>query len=562
MAEIVIGIDLGTTNSCAAYIKDDQVRMIPGRNGESIIPSILSLDEKGNLSIGQQAKRRFVTNPQNTIYGAKRLMGRKFGSQDMDRITNSFFYDVVPNSTGEAIIQVEGREFTLVEISAIILEEIRDQCQEFFEKKIDKAVISVPAYFDNSQREAVRKAGLEAGLDVLRIINEPTAAALAYGFGKRENQKVLVFDLGGGTFDVSVLHLFEDVYEVVATGGDSFLGGIDFDNLLVNYFVERFKSENNIDLSKDKVALQRIRDAAEKLKIDLSATEVGTINLPFITMKDDAPITLAYDLNRQEYNELIEPLAKQTLRITEKVLLEGKVSKEEIDDIILFGGMTRTPMVQDYVQKYFQKKPRRDVHPDEVVAQGAALLADSLASGNQVVVLKDVLPVSIGVGVQGIFRKLINKNTTLPTKLIKSFKTSKKNQTSVKLDIYQGESRECGNNNYLGQLVLDGIPLAEKGGSEILVAFLVDAEGILTIKAKEKTSNSIIESQIRTMDIVQRESYRADKVMGSDTEVETETAGSAKKASPPPAEQSDGGASRNLQPQGFLQKLKAFFSRK
>lgn len=517
MSEIVIGIDLGTTNSCAAYVRDGKVVMVPGRNGEAIVPSMLSLDDKGNAAIGQQAKRRFVTNPRNTIYGAKRLMGRKFGSAEMQDIQKSFFYDIQPDENGEAQIVVDGQKLSITDFSSQILEELREQAQEHLEQKVSKAVVSVPAYFDNLQREAVRAAGAKAGLEVLRVINEPTAAALSYGFGKRANQKILVFDLGGGTFDVTVLQLYDEVYEVIATGGDSFLGGIDFDNIVCGYLLENFKKETGIDLASDRVAMQRVRDAAEKVKIDLSATEKTQVSLPFITVQDGKPVTLQQDIDRSTYVKLVEHLVKQTLRITEKVLLEAKVEKTGIDDIILVGGMTRMPLVQEYVARYFGKKPRRDVHPDEVVAQGAAILAHSLSSGSgSGVVLKDVLPVSIGLGIGQEFRKLINKNTTLPAKLVRSFKTGKDNQENVVLVLYQGESRDVSKNNYLGQVVIDGLTRAPKGQVEVLVAFLVDEQGILSIKAKEKNTDRTITAHFETQTVVQRESYRADVVVGAE----------------------------------------------
>lgn len=513
MNDIAIGIDLGTTFSCVAYVKDGVPTVVPGAGGALTTPSIVCVDERGNLIVGHQAKRRFLTHPQDTIYGAKRLMGRRFGTPEMEDIQEHFFYEIGEGADKEPVIHAGGKVFSLEEVSAMILSQLKDAAQESLGKRIDKAVISVPAYFTQRQREAVRKAGGMAEMEVLRIVNEPTAAALAYGFGKKDRQKILVYDLGGGTFDVTALQLYEDVYEVVGTGGDSFLGGIDFDNKLVRHFCAVFQAKSGIDINNDKVALQRLRDAAERAKIDLSAVEETEINLPFLAMDANGKtVDFREKIDRQAYNELIKPLVLDTLKIVERTLREAGLQKTDLHEILFVGGMTRVPLVAELVTKYFGKRPRKDVHPDEVVALGAAILAEVLAKGNSNVALADVLPVSIGIGVgKGEFRKIINKNTTLPTEKIQMFRTTRDNQTSVAIRVYQGESRQVENNEFLGELRLD-FPAKLKGQVKVEIKFAVDQESILRVSAKDSESGKQMQAEFRTEAAVTMESYRADRL--------------------------------------------------
>lgn len=515
MSDIAIGIDLGTTNSCVAIVENGSPRILPGAGGALTTPSIVCVDERGNLIVGHQAKRRFLTHPQDTIYGAKRLMGRRFGTPEMEDIQSHFFYEVVEGEQHEPVIRAGGKEFRLEEISAVILGQLKDAAQEALGKRVDRAVISVPAYFTQRQREAVRTAGEMAELDVLRVINEPTAAALAYGFGKRDRQRILVYDLGGGTFDVTVLQLYEEVYEVVGTGGDSFLGGIDFDNRLVQHLVERFQSRHGIDLSQNKVALQRLRDAAERAKIDLSSVEQTQISLPFLaTTESGESINFDEVVTRKTYYDLTKPLVLNTLKIVERTLREAGLEKTDVDDIIFVGGMTRAPLVSEMVTKYFGKRPRKDVHPDEVVAAGAAILAEAIQSGKAAVTLADVLPVSIGIGVgKGEFRKIINKNTALPTQKSQMFRTTRDNQTGVAIRIYQGESRQAANNEFLGELRLR-FPARPKGEVQIEIGFAVDQESILAVTARDSVTGKAVEAEFQTETAVARERYRADQILG------------------------------------------------
>ena len=518
MSKVTIGIDLGTTNSCAAYILDGKPKIVPGRHGSAIVPSIVTYDDKGNVIVGAQAKRRFLTNPENTIYGAKRLMGRRFGSREMDDIQSQFFYQIEEGDNAQPVIAVGEQRYDLEEISAAILTEVKETAEEHLEQKVEDVVISVPAYFGNPQREAVRRAGDHAGLNVIRIVNEPTAAALAYGFSKRTDQVILIYDLGGGTFDVTVMKLYEEVYEVVGTGGDSFLGGIDFDNRLVDLIVNNFKDAEGIDLSEDMVALQRIRDASERLKIDLSSAERATVSLPFIAMRDGQPVNLQQEVERSTYQKITKDLIDKTLRISEKVLLEANIDKDDIDDVILVGGMTRMPLVHDAVTGYFGRTPRKDVHPDEVVAIGAAILADAIGSGRSAVTLHDVLPVSIGLGVgRDQFKKIINKNTPVPVTKSQLFRTTQDNQKGVKLRIFQGESKFLANNNHLGDLVLAGFPPKPKGQVQVDVRFTINEDGLLSVAAVETGTGKKIATSFRT-DVVQRETYRADQVLGDGTQ--------------------------------------------
>lgn len=486
---IAVGIDLGTTNSAVARMHEGRPEIIPGHGGNLITPSIVCVDDSGHLIVGHQAKRRFLTHPQDTIYGAKRLMGRRFDTEEMGDIRSRFFYEIAEGEDHEAVIRAGDQSFSLEEISALILGQLKDGAQETLGARIDRAVISVPAYFTQRQREAVRKAGEMSGLEVLRIINEPTAAALSYGFGRRANQRVMIYDLGGGTFDTTILQLDEETYEVIGTGGDSFLGGIDFDNRVVDWFCERFEAEHGVNLRDSKVALQRLRDAAERAKIDLSTTTETEINLPFIAMHDGESLSLQMPFTREQYDEITRPLVIQTLKIAERTLREAGIQRNELDDIIFVGGMTRSPIVNDLVTRFFGRKPRKDVHPDEVVALGAAILADAINRGVAGATLRDVLPVSIGIGVgRGEFRKIINKNTTIPTRVAQPFRTTRDNQKGVRVRVFQGESRQADRNEFLGELVLSGFPEKPAGQVQVDIEFLVDEDSLLSVTAVEKGS--------------------------------------------------------------------------
>lgn len=513
--EYALGIDLGTTNSCMAIIKDSRPFVIPTSGGSTTMPSIVWVDEQGEILVGHHAKRRFITSPENTIYGSKRLMGRRFGTPEMEELKRRFFYEIIPGETAEPLVRVGKKEFRLEEVGALILSQLRDLAQDHLETRIRKAVISVPAYFSQPQREAVRRAGELADLEVLRIINEPTAAALAYGFNRKANQRILIFDLGGGTFDVTILKMHEEVYEVIGTGGDSFLGGIDFDNRLVDRFCDAFVESTGIDLRSSRIALQRLRDAAERAKIDLSTVEETDVHLPYIAEKGGKTLDFRYRLTRKEFSALTEDLVVRALTITEKTLEEARLTKADVDEIIFVGGMTRCPLVYDMAIRYFGRKPRKDVHPDEVVAQGAALLAHALLSGKESVTLVDVLPVSIGIEIKGgEFRRLIPKNSTLPLTRGFRFRTAQDHQSSLRLRLYQGESREVRNNVYLGELTIEGLPPRPRGEVEVEVEFQLTADSRMSVSAREPQSGKVMKAEFLTQGTIQRERYRADQLLG------------------------------------------------
>jgi molecular chaperone DnaK len=511
-AKIAVGIDLGTTNSAVAWVRDGKPEIIPGQGGNPITPSIVCVDESGHLIVGHQAKRRFLTHPQDTIYGAKRLMGRQFGSDEMDDIRSRFFYEIAEGDKNEAVIRAGSKTFSLEEISALVLTQLKDGAQETLGARIDRAVISVPAYFTQRQRDAVRTAGGMAGLEVLRIINEPTAAALSYGFGRREDQRILIYDLGGGTFDASILQLGQETYEVIGTGGDSFLGGIDFDNRVVDWFCTRFETETGVNVRDNKVALQRLRDAAERAKIDLSMAPETEVNLPFLAQKSGESLNFKLKFTRADYDEIVRPLVLATLKIVERTLVEASMTREDLDDVILVGGMTRSPIVADLTTRFFGRKPRKDVHPDEVVALGAGILADAINRGAAGATLRDVLPVSIGIGVGGgEFRKVINKNTPIPTLATQVYRSTRDNQPGVKLRVYQGESRQVARNEFLGELALRFPPLPA-GQVQVEVRFAIDEDSILHVSARELATGREMKAEFKT-ETVARESYRADQMV-------------------------------------------------
>jgi molecular chaperone DnaK len=473
----------------------------------------LAHDGKGNRLVGNAAKRQSVINPKDTVYGAKRLMGRNYHTRTVDEIKEHFHYEIVEGADHEAAISVAGQHYELTDVSAQILEEMRNVAQEYLDEKVDRAVISVPAYFNNKQREAVRKAGEMAGLQVLRIINEPTAAALSYGFGKKLREKILIYDLGGGTFDVTVLELFEDVYEVIAVGGDSFLGGLDFDERITRYAIAEFKKAEGVDLTGDPLATQRIKDAAEKVKRDLSTAPTTEMVLPFITMVDGVSKTLQLVISREKFEELTADLTGRTVEILTQTLKEKALKPGDIDDIVLVGGMTRMPKVARLIEEFFGKPAKKGVHPDEVVALGAAILAHALESGENPITLVDVVPVSIGIGLAGgRFKRVIEKNVSIPTERLQIFPTGRDNQTAMRIRVFQGESENVAENELLGEFIFNGLRPGKAGSIKVEVKFKLDNECILHVSARDPDTGQTVVHTFSTEAAATRESYRADKV--------------------------------------------------
>jgi molecular chaperone DnaK len=488
-SEPVIGIDLGTTNSVVGTVQGGQPIVIKNRLGQNLTPSVVALAKSGKQLVGQIAKRQAVTNPEGTVYAAKRLIGRKYSSERVQQVLKTLSYSASCGEHDDIRVQLGGKLLSLPEISAAVLRELKLDAEAFFGQAISKAVITVPAYFNDGQRQATKDAGRIAGLDVLRIINEPTAAALAYGFGKNVSGKVAVFDLGGGTFDISVLEINKGVFDVAATGGDTLLGGEDFDNRVIEALVFGFAKEHGIDLRKDRMALQRLRDAAEKAKIELSTVSETQVNLPFICTPPSggSALHLQRALTREKLEELTEDLCERTISICEQVLAEAKVRPDDLKEVILVGGMTRMPRVMAKVKKYFRREPCKGVHPEEVVALGAAVQANALTHEDSRVLLLDVTPQSLGVAIAGGYaRKLIPKNTTVPTSTSEVFTTSKDCQTMVKIMVLQGESELAGENELLGEFVLSGLREATRGEVEIEVTFEINSEGIVSASARDK----------------------------------------------------------------------------
>jgi len=495
---VTIGIDLGTTNSCAAVVKDEKPRVISDTGGGFTIPSMVAVDDKGNRLVGQPAKRQSLINPVNTIYGAKRLIGRRFQSKVTGDVKKHLLYDMAQGDNDDVLIQMAGEIYGLDEVSALIIDKVRNTAQDILEEEVTSAVVTVPAYFNDRQRQAVKDAGKIAELEVLRIINEPTAAALAYGWGKHLNERVAVYDLGGGTFDLSLLEVRDNVYEVRATGGDTFLGGVDFDNRLIEHIIDSFKKQNGEDMSKDRIALQRIKDACERAKIDLSLKQETRINIPFIAMGDDGPMNLDITVTRDEFNSMVGDLIDKTLVTCEQVLGDAEWTVNDIEDVLLVGGQTRMPYVQEKVGEFFGKQPSKNVHPDEAVAIGAALMAYSLTSASDYrITLIDVLPMSIGVALaKDKFHKIFPRNTAIPNATSMVFTTSKDNQNQLKLKICQGESDKSSENELLGEFVFSGIPPAPKGQARLEVILKLSPEGMLTVEAQDPDSKQWIETTI------------------------------------------------------------------
>lgn len=482
----IIGIDLGTTNSAMAYMVAGKPEVIANAEGNRTTPSVVAINKKGDRLVGQVAQRQRVTNAENTIYGVKRLIGRKFGDKEVQKDHDIMPYNIVQKGDGVAVAMGD-KEYTPEEVSAMILSKLKADAEAFLGEKVTEAVITVPAYFDDSQRQATKDAGKIAGLEVKRIINEPTAAALAYGLESKKDEKIAVFDLGGGTFDVSILELGDGVFEVRSTNGDTHLGGEDFDNRIVNHFLDVFKNEEGIDLRSDKAAMQRLKDEAEKAKKELSSTNEYEVNLPFITADADGPKHFEYKLTRAKLEELVKELIDGVASPVEKALKDAGLTAKDIDEVVLVGGMTRMPAVVEKVKAIFGKDPLKGVNPDEVVAIGAAIQGGVLQGDVKDVLLLDVTPLSLGIETMGgVSTKLIERNTTIPTSKSETFSTAADNQPQVEIHVLQGEREMANDNKSLGRFVLDGIAPAPRGVPQIEVTFNLDANGILNVTAKDK----------------------------------------------------------------------------
>lgn len=485
----VIGIDLGTTNCCVSVMEGGTVQIIPNKEGGRTTPSVVAFTEKGERLVGQIAKRQAVTNPTNTLYAVKRLIGRKFNSPEAEKMRETAPFEIVEAPNGDAHIKVLDRTYSPPEISAIVLQRLKQSAEEFLGDKITEAIITVPAYFDDAQRQATRDAGKIAGLDVERIINEPTAAALAYGFGKNKTEKIVVYDLGGGTFDITILEINDGVFEVLATSGNTFLGGEDFDQRIINWLVENFKLENGVDLKEDRLALQRLKEAAERAKCELSSVTETTISLPFIAADPTGPKHINAVLTRHKFEELVKDLVELSVEPCQKALWDAKLQPDDIDKVVLVGGQTRSPIIQRTVAELFGKDPSSEINPDEVVAMGAAIQGGVLAGDVKDIVLLDVLPLSLGLETRGgLFVKLIARNSTIPLKNSMIFTTVVDNQQTVEIHILQGEREICSANRSLGRFELVGIPSAPRGVPQIEVVFEIDANGIVNVSARDKTT--------------------------------------------------------------------------
>jgi molecular chaperone DnaK len=492
----VIGIDLGTTNSCVAVMEGKTPKVIENAEGMRTTPSIVAFTDDGERLVGQPAKRQAVTNPEKTIFAVKRLIGRRYDDPMVEKDKKLVPYKISKAGNGDAWVEIDGKSYSPSQISGFILQKMKETAEAYLGQKVDQAVITVPAYFNDAQRQATKDAGKIAGLEVLRIINEPTAGALAYGLDKEKTGTIAVYDLGGGTFDISILEIGDGVFEVKSTNGDTFLGGEDFDMRLVNYLADEFQKEQGIDLRRDKLALQRLKESAEKAKIELSSTTQTEINLPFITADASGPKHLTMKLTRAKFEALVDELIQKTVEPCRKAIKDAGISAGEINEVVLVGGMTRMPKVQEVVKQFFGKEPHKGVNPDEVVAIGAAIQAGVLQGDVKDVLLLDVTPLSLGIEtLGGVFTRIIDRNTTIPTKKSQVFSTAEDNQNAVTIRVFQGEREMAADNKILGQFDLVGIPPAPRGVPQVEVTFDIDANGIVNVSAKDKATNK--EQQIR-----------------------------------------------------------------
>lgn len=492
----VIGIDLGTTNSCVAVMEGSQAKVIENAEGMRTTPSMVAFSQSDERLVGQAAKRQAVTNPESTLFAIKRLIGRRFNDPAVQQNIKNVPYKIISGDNGDAWVEVQGKKYAPSQISAFILQKMKETAEAYLGEKVTQAVITVPAYFNDSQRQATKDAGKIAGLEVLRIINEPTAAALAYGLERKGTGMIAVYDLGGGTFDVSVLEIGEGVFEVKSTNGDTFLGGEDFDHRIIDYLADEFKKEQGIDLRNDRLALQRLKEAAEKAKIELSSQMQTDVNLPFITADQSGPKHLNIKLTRAKLEQLVDDLVQRTIEPCRKALADAGLKASEIDEVVLVGGMTRMPKIQEVVKSFFGREPHKGVNPDEVVAIGAAIQGGVLKGEVKDVLLLDVTPLSLGIEtLGGVFTRLIDRNTTIPTRKSQVFSTAEDSQSAVTIRVFQGEREMAADNKLLGQFDLVGIPPAPRGVPQVEVTFDIDANGIVQVTAKDKATNK--EQQIR-----------------------------------------------------------------
>ena len=492
----VIGIDLGTTNSCVSFMDGKDPKVIENAEGSRTTPSMVAFADEGERLVGQAAKRQAVTNPENTLFAIKRLIGRRHDDDNAKKFAELMPYHVVPGENGDAWVEANSEKFSPSQVSSFTLRKLKEDAESFLGDTVDQAVITVPAYFNDAQRQATKDAGKIAGLEVLRIINEPTAAALAYGFDKKNNGTIAVYDLGGGTFDVSILEIGDGVFEVKSTNGDTFLGGEDFDHRIIDYLADEFKKDNTIDLRTDKLALQRLKEAAEKAKMELSSSMQTEVNLPLVTADQSGPTHLNIKLTRAKLEALVEDLVTRTVEPCKAALKDAGLSAGEVDEVIMVGGMTRMPKIIETVHNFFGKEPHRGVNPDEVVAMGAGIQAGVLQGDVKDVLLLDVTPLSLGIEtLGGVFTRLIDRNTTIPTKKSQVFSTADDNQGAVTIKVYQGEREMAADNKVLGEFNLEGIPPAPRGVPQIEVTFDIDANGIVNVSAKDKATGK--EQQIR-----------------------------------------------------------------